>query len=129
MTRRAKRRPRLKDDVVGWVGVLITIVALYVIDNPSEPHKWHPAIVWSCTAFSTIALFGRTQWQSWRFWALFMVFLLLHVFAMWWVFDKIVPAGHVWGTLFVVPIAFVEGILVLGQIVRFENMLDPRFRV
>src|ERR1700739_1954254 len=120
-----KKRKGASDNVVGWVGVFVTVVTLYVLDNPSEPHKWHPAIVWSCTAFSTIALFGRARWQSWRFWALCILFLLLHVLAMWWIFGRLLPAGHVWGTFYVMPIGFVEGILLLGLIVRTEHMFDP----
>jgi hypothetical protein len=124
MPRVLKKRRRVGDDVVGWVGILATTAALYVFHNPSEPHKWHPAIVWTCTAFSCIALFGRTRWRSWKFWLLWVFFLLVHILAMWWIFGRLLPAGHVWGTIYVIPIGFVEGILVLGLLVRIERMFD-----
>ena len=125
MPRILKKRQRFSDDIVGWAGLLIAAVALIVLDRPSEPHKWHPAIVWSCTAFSGIALFGRTHWRSWRFWVLWTLFLLLHVFLMWWIFDKVLPPGHVWGTIYVMPLGFVEAILLVGLIVRIEHIFDP----
>lgn len=121
-----KKRRRVSDDIVGWIGLAVVIVASFVLDMPSEPHKWHPAIVWTGTAFSCIALFGRTRWRSWRFWILWASFLSLHVVAMWWIFDSLLPAGHVWGTLYVMPIGFIEGILLVGLVVRIERMLVPR---
>jgi hypothetical protein len=112
---------KVSDDVVGWAGVLVTIVALVLLDNRNSPHKWHPAIVWTCSTFSAIALFGRTLWPSWRIWSLWASFLIVHLFAMWFIFDKVLPPGRVWGTIYVIPIAFVEGILLLGLIARFNR--------
>jgi hypothetical protein len=123
MSKPFKKRRRYSEDLVGWAGTVIMVVAMFVLDKPSEPHKWHPAIVWTGLAFTTIALFGRTLWSSWRFWVLSTIFLMLHVYAMWWLFDQLLPHGHVWGTLFVVPIAFVEGILLVGVIAWIDHKL------
>jgi len=125
-----KRLRRHREDVVVWVAVLGVVVAVFMLDNASESHKWHPAILWTCTAFTVITLFGRSKWQSWRFWVLWVCFFAVHLLAMWWIFDFFLFPGHVWRTFLVIPIvllkapiAFVEGILVLGFIVRIERNL------
>ena len=123
-----KTREPLGDRVVGWVGLVVVIVAMFVLDKPSEPHKWHAAITWSVLAFMTVTLFGRGRWKSWRFWALWMFFALLQLLAMWWLFGRAMPAGHFVGTVVVAPIAFIEGVLLVGLIVRIERMIDPRLR-
>ena len=117
-----RRKPvRVGEDTVGWIGALATLIALFLLDSPRHPHKWHPAIAWTGEAFYVVALFGRTLWQSWRFWLLWTLFLIIHVFAMWIIFDKVLPAGHVWGTIYVTPPAFVEGILLVGLIARYNR--------
>jgi hypothetical protein len=42
---------------------------------------------------------------------------------MWWVFDRILPVGHVIGGLLAIPAGFLEAIVVLGLIARAENFL------
>jgi hypothetical protein len=127
MPKKSKQRIPLSDNVVGWIGVAAVLAALFILDKPDHPHKWHAAIVWTASAFSVVALFGRTRWRSWRFWMLCAVFLVLHVFTMWVIFAKVFP-NLVLGTLYVVPPAFVEGILLLGVVVRIERRLSPMRR-
>jgi hypothetical protein len=35
----------------------------------------------------------------------------------------VLPSGHVWGTLFVVPLTFVEALMLLAFVARLEHML------
>jgi hypothetical protein len=112
-----------KDNVIGIVGCIVVIGACLSLDTTSEPNRWHPAIMWTCTAFSGIALFGRTLWRSWRFWALWAFFLALHVYAMWWFYDRTPRVIQAIGTFLVIPIGFVEAIVVLGLIARVESFL------
>jgi len=41
---------------------------------------------------------------------------------MWWVFDRIPPAGRFIGAVFAFPAGFVEAIVVLVLIVRIERL-------
>lgn len=111
----------LGDNAIIWIGAIATIAACIMLDKPQEPHKWHAAIVWTCLTFVGVILFGRTRWRSWLFWTLSSLFLFLHVILMWWIFDKLLPGGHVWGTLYVMPLGFVEGIVLVGLIARLEQ--------
>ncbi len=81
-----------------------------------------------CTSNLLFVAISRAG-NLWRFWLLWASLLLLHVFVMWWIFDKILPANHMWGTMYVIPLGFVEAILLVGLIVRIERMLDTRPRV
>lgn len=116
-----KTREPLGERTVGWLGLAVVVVSMFVLDKPSEPHKWHAAIIWSVGAFLTITLFGRTRWSSWRFGALWTFFALLQLLAMWWLFGRVMPAGYFVGTLVVAPIGFIEGVLLVGLIVRIER--------
>lgn len=126
--RRVKTREPLGDRVAWWLALTVAVVATFVLDKPSEPHKWHAATMWFAVAFLTITLFGRTRWKSWRFWTLWTFFALLQLLAMWWLFGRVLPAGFFLGTLYVAPIGFIEGVLLVGLIVRIEHMIDPHLR-
>ena len=117
MHSRVLKRRRLRiEDVIPWIGGLIALAAAMLLDVPSDPHKWHAAIVWSICAFTCILLFGRSRW-SWRgFWLLGAAFLVIHLFAMWLLFGKLITPNRHIGTLYVAPIGFVEGIYILGLI-------------
>ena len=104
------KKNRTLEDAVPWIGSAIALVASVLLDSPSQPHKWHPAIMWTICAFVCVVLFGRSRWRLTRFWMFCAAFFVLHLFTMWVLFDKILPSNRGLGTLYVAPIAFVEGI-------------------
>ena len=115
-SRMQRSKARRMEDAIPWIFAFIALAAAVVLDTPSHPHRWHPAIMWTCCAFTCAVLFGRPRWASKGFWLLYIAFLGVHLFAMWLLFGKIIPATFVLGTMYVAPIGFVEGILVLGLI-------------
>jgi hypothetical protein len=121
MSRRLKERIA-SDDVLGWIGVAAALVAAIALDKGNAPHKWHAAITWTVVAFLGVLKFGQKKWRSWLFWILWALWLVLHVFAMWLIFGRLLPR-LILGTLYVVPLAFVEAIFLTGIFSRLERML------
>lgn len=106
------------EDAIPWIVALLALAAAVVLDTPSQPHRWHAAIMWTVCAFTCAVLFGRPRWGSAGFWLFYATFLGIHLFAMWILFGKLLPVNHYLGTVYVAPIGFVEGIAILGLIGR-----------
>ena len=104
------------EDAIPWIVALLGLAAAVVLDTPSQPHRWHAAIMWTVCAFTCAVLFGRPRWGSAGFWLFYASFLGLHLFAMWVLFGKLLPANRYLGTVYVAPLGFVEGIAILGLI-------------
>src|SRR5205814_291328 len=113
MQRVLKKRIVAIDDALGWIGIAVALIAAIVLDKGSAPHKWHAAIMWTVVAFLGVLKFGQKKWKSWRFWIFCAACLGVHVFAMWVIFDQLLPR-LILGTLYVVPVAFIESILLIG---------------
>jgi hypothetical protein len=94
-------------------------------NNPRQggaPHKWHATIMWTGVAFYGVLIFGRRKWGSWLFWIFWAACLALHGIAMWLIFGQLLPR-LVLGTLYVVPLAFVTAIFLIGVFSRLERRL------
>jgi ABC-type Co2+ transport system permease subunit len=109
---------------LGWIGIALALIAAIILDKGNTPHKWHAAIVWTFAAFFGVLIFGRKKRGSWLFWIFWATCLILHVLAMWAIFARLLP-HLVLGTLYVIPLAFVESILLVGV---FSNMERKRER-
>jgi hypothetical protein len=112
------------DDILGWIGIAVALVAAIVLDKGSAPHKWHAAIMWTFVTLLWLLRFGRKKWRSWLFWIFWVVCLALHGVAMWLIFGELLPR-LVLGTLYVVPLAFVEALFLIGVFSRLERTLAP----
>jgi len=126
MPRRLKERVA-SDDVLGWVGIALGLVAIIILDKRSPPHKWHAAVMWTFCALFGLLIFGRKKRNSWLFWVFWAACLVLHLFAMWLIFGQLLPR-LILGTLYVVPIAFIESMLLIGIFSRLERKLAPADR-
>jgi hypothetical protein len=124
MPRILKKRVAVSDDSWGWVGIALVLVAAIILDKGSAPHKWHAAIMWTFVAFLGVLIFGRKKRRQWSFWIFWVACLVLHVFAMWVIFGKLLPR-LILGMLYVVPIAFIEAILLVGTFAKLERELTP----
>ena len=120
MPRRSKKGLAASDDPIGWIGLGLVLLAAIILDRASAPHKWHAAIMWTFVALFGVLLFGREKRGSWLFRIFWTACLALHVFAMWVIFGQFFPR-LILGTLYVVPIAFIESIFLTGVFSRLER--------
>lgn len=110
MSMKLRRGGAGSDDVLGWIELASVLAAAIILDKGNAPHKWHAAIMWTFVAFFGVLIFGRKRRSSWLFWAFWTACLALHMIAMWAIFAQLLPR-LILGTLYVVPIAFVEAVL------------------
>lgn len=115
----------VSDDVLGWVGIGVGLVIMVILDKKSPPHKWHAAVMWTFCALFGLLIFGRKKRNSWLFWIFWSACLVLHVFGMWIIFGQLLPQ-LVLGTLYTVPLAFIEAIFLIGIFSKLERMLGSR---
>ena len=122
MPRILNKRAAASDRILVWIGTALALIAAIILDKGSAPHKWHAAITWTLVAFFGLLIFGRKKRTSWPFWIFWAACLVLHVLAMWLIFGQLLPR-LILGTLYVVPIAFIEAILLLVIFSRLERKL------
>lgn len=115
-----KKKEGSGDDLLGWIGVTLALIAAFVLDKGSAPHKWHAAIIWTFVASFGLLIFGREKRSSFWFWAFWAACFILHALAMWLLFGRLLPR-LVLGTLYVIPIAMLEAILLTGIYSRLEH--------
>jgi len=121
MPRTIKKRI-VSNDVLGWLGIALALIAAIILDKGSAPHKWHAAIMWTFCALFGLLIFGRKKRTYWVFRIFWAACLVLHVFAMWLIFGQFLPR-LILGTLYVVPVAFLEAIFLIGMFSRLERRL------
>ena len=106
--------------------VILTFVGLGIVvisDKIGTPQKWHAAIVGTMVTFGGVAWVFRGKWRRWQFWASLGVLFTIHILAMWLVFTQILASVKTLGILIWAPVAFVEGILLLGLVPLLERRL------
>jgi hypothetical protein len=120
---RANKKNRFSDDALGWIGSALALVAAIVLDKGSPPHKWHAAIMWTSVALFGVLIWGRNKRGSGLFWIYWSACLLVHVLAMWLIFGRLLPR-LILGTVYVVPFAFIESILLTVAFFGLEHRLS-----
>lgn len=127
MTKRptTSKEGALSDDVFGWIGLALVLVAAIILDRGSPPHKWHAAIMWTFVALFGALVFGRKKRGSWLFWVFWATCFVLHVAAMWVIFGQVFPR-LILGTLYVVPLAFIESLLLFLAFSNIERLVAQR---
>jgi hypothetical protein len=116
----AKVKTFLSDNFLASITVAVALFAAIIFDKYSPPHKWHAAIMWSTVALFGVLVWGREKRDSWVFWMYWTACSLLHIFAMWVIFGHLLPR-LILGTLYVVPLAFVESLSLFIVFVRLER--------
>jgi hypothetical protein len=117
-----KKRITGGEDFFGWSALSLVLIAALILDKGSAPHKWHAAIMWTFCALFGLVIFGRTKRGSWIFWIFWATCLALHISLMWLIFAQLLPR-LILGTLYVVPIAFIEALFLIGIFSKLERRL------
>ena len=109
-----------QSDALGWVAIALGLIAAIILDKGAPPHKWHAAIMWTLVALFGVLIWGRQKRNLWLFWVFWAACLLLHVVAMWVIFGQLLP-HLILGTLYVVPLAFIESLVLFVVFLRLER--------
>ena len=112
----------MSDNALGWVSAAFALVAAIILDKNSPPHKWHAAIMWSIVALFGILIWGRDKQNSRLFWTFWVGCVLLQISTMWVIFGKLLPR-LVLGTVYVVPLAFIESLLLFVAFLKLERKI------
>ena len=102
--------------------MVLGLIAAIVLDKNSPPHKWHAAIMWTIVALFGLLIWGREKRNLWLFWSFWAACVLLHTLAMWGIFGQLLPR-LVLGTLYVVPLAFIESLFLFVVFLKLERKI------
>jgi hypothetical protein len=117
-----KKHAAISDNAIEWIVVGLGLAALIVFGQYGMPQKWHAAIMWTVVAFGPPTATPRKRWSSPSFWGLWTLYFVLHLLTMWVVFEYLLAKVRVLGTLYVVPFAAVEALVLL---VLFSKRQSP----
>src|SRR5688572_12601748 len=125
MPERLKGRRVPSDNALVWIGGAVALAAAIVLDDDTAPRKWHAAIIWTVIAFLCLLVLCRKKWTFVSFWLFGMFALVAHICVMWFIFGQLLP-GLLIGTLFTVPLGFIESILLTVIFSGVERRLEKR---
>ena len=108
MHERVKRRVFSSDNLVLAVGGLLALSAGFIESSLGVPQRWHAASAWTLVSFSVAISMYRRYWASWRFWAAVAVCLVPHLAVMWMIFARLLQNVKWMGTMYVIPLEFLE---------------------
>ncbi len=103
--------------------VVLGLAMAIIMDQAGMPQKWHAAIVGTLVSFGGVSLVFQRKWSYPQFWIALAICFAVHLAATWVVFEKVLAHVKVIGILIWTPIAFAEGILLLGVIPVLERKL------
>ena len=106
--------------------VLLAVLALgvvFITDYFGMPQKWHAAIVGTFLPFGGVAWVFASRWRQRRFWIAMCVCLVFHIVAIWLIFQHAFSGVQNVGILIWAPIAFAEGVLLLGIVRLIERKI------
>jgi hypothetical protein len=98
--------------VLGWVIPALALGSVIILDERSGSNRWHAAVVWTPVALSGVLVWGQKAWKWKSFWLFWVTCFIIHVRTMWLIFRKLFPHSML-GTLYVIPIAFGESVLLI----------------
>jgi hypothetical protein len=98
---------------------LVALGMVVTTDRMGFPQKWHAAIVGTFVTFGGVGLCYPRQWSNLSFWLLMGICLAVHTVAIWIVFAVLLASVKTMGTLVWSPVAFAEGIALLGIVAKF----------
>jgi hypothetical protein len=107
--------------------VVVVLIAVILLDRAGAQQKWHAAVYGTVVPFATIVSVYHHKWARWRFWASLGICFAAHLFAIWYVLDKVWPIETM-GILIWTPVMFAEGIFILGLVPFLERKLGQRKR-
>jgi membrane-associated HD superfamily phosphohydrolase len=119
-------RTRATENLAVFVMVAVVLSVVVLMDGSGAPQRWHAAVVGTAVSFGGVALVYQRKWRHWPFWVSLGTCFAAHVLALWLVFDRLLAPVKTMGILIWSPIAFAEGIFLLGLVPFLERKLTHK---
>lgn len=112
---RNSRSRHLSENQLSWLFVGAFMCSVIYLDMHGSTQRWHSPLIWTFTSFCSTLIVRRKSWNSLLFWAAWIVLLCFHVAMMWLIFAKLLPTLFI-GSLFILPIAVFESVLLFAYL-------------
>ena len=97
------------------------------MDRRGMPQKWHAAIIGTIFPFIFVVFSYPSTWLRRRsFWTAVGICLAIHLVGIWLLFQYVLARVQHFGTLFWLPVAFVEAVVLLIVVRKVENRLTGK---
>jgi hypothetical protein len=106
--------------------LVIALIIGEVMDRNGMPQKWHAAIVGSLLPFAVAIISYRRWWLRWSFWASLTICAVIHVIAVWFLFQYVFANIKNMGIVVWAPIAFVETFVLLVAVKKVAEQMTGR---
>lgn len=127
MKRKGTDRTRTKrDNSILAAGVLILVVFIFISSRLGLARKWNTVSFGTFVPFIVVVQTYPRRWRRVSFWSAFAICLIVHLVAMWVIFEYIfvhrAPGWVLW-----LPVAFGEGFALMALVrVVEEKLLKAR---
>jgi hypothetical protein len=116
-------RRSISDNLIVFLIVVGALAAAWMMDSLGMPQKWHAAVIWTGAALTGSILVFRKRWARPTFWIALVTCFAVHIFAMWLIFQHLLSSISFVGMLYAIPLALVEGGILLAAIPWVERCL------
>ena len=117
-------KSRTSENVYAVVVALLGLAGALMADRFGLPQKWHAAIVGTLVAFGGCAWVYRSRWSIVEFWLALGTCFMIHLIGIWLVFAELLSEAKTFGILIWAPVAFVEGIFLLGLVPALQRKIS-----
>jgi hypothetical protein len=124
-----KKRSNAGENLILLIAAACAVSISALFDHWGLSQKWDAAIMWTGVTFAVLVLSNRKALKLLRFWSRWATFLLLHLVLMWIIFSLLLAPFKVIGTLYVVPMAFVEALAMNIYFGKFLRASAKKLRV
>jgi hypothetical protein len=120
-----KPRPHssASDKIVLVIVALATLGLGLLAARHDMPQKWHAAILGTVVPFGGAIGALHRHWSLWSFWVSTLICLAMHSVLIWVFFQYVLSGVQTMGMVMWLPIAFLEGFVLLVAITRLEQEL------
>jgi hypothetical protein len=116
-------KQKVTENLVIFVITTVGLCTIILMDHSGMPQRWHAAIVGTAVTFGGVMLVDQRKWPHGAFWLSLGICFVGHVVMVWVVFQQLLSSVRTLGILIWAPIAFAEGILLLGAVPIIERIV------
>lgn len=111
-----------RDNVAAAVVAVLALILAIIMDGRGMPQKWHAAIMLILLPPAMTIMGYRLWWARLSFWISLTICLVVHTLAVWVFFQYALGNVRI-GTLFVIPFALVEAVILIIAVKKVSDKL------